>query len=65
VLAFIMGLGMFASSASIAKTVVIKDYGVTGDDLVDTVAITVWSILEMQLAYVSPLPSARIWSSDY
>ncbi|KAK0723634.1 hypothetical protein B0T21DRAFT_294158, partial [Apiosordaria backusii] len=50
VVAFIMGLGIFASSASIAKTFHVEDYGKTGDSLMDCVPITIWSMVEMQLA---------------
>lgn len=68
-LSFVMGLGILASSASIVKTTLVKNYGITGkyisflyeletcqltmivgDDLMDSVGITIWSILEMQLA---------------
>ena len=47
----VMSLGIIASVASIVKTTLVKDYGVTGDDLMDSVNITIWSILEVQLAY--------------
>ncbi len=53
-LAFVMGLGIFASSASIAKTFMIGSYGKTGDSLMDTVGLTTWSMVEAQLAYVPP-----------
>ncbi|KAK3367195.1 hypothetical protein B0T24DRAFT_635222 [Lasiosphaeria ovina] len=53
VLAFIMGLGLMASTASIYKTFKAKDYGVTGDTLMDTVQITLWSITEAQLAIIA------------
>jgi hypothetical protein len=49
-LAFVMGLGIVASSASIAKTVVVGSYGKTGDTLMDTVPLTTWSMVEAQLA---------------
>lgn len=45
-----MGLGIFASSACIAKAFHVKDYGKTGDSLMDCVPITIWSMVEMQLA---------------
>lgn len=45
-----MGLGIFATSASIAKTFMVESYGKTGDTLMDTIGITTWSMLEMQLA---------------
>ena len=48
-LSCVMCLGLLASTASIIKTTRVKDYGVTGDTLVDGVGITLWSILEMQL----------------
>lgn len=54
-LTVIMGIGLLASAASIAKTFRAKDYGATGDTLTDSVQLTVWSILESQLACV-PLP---------
>ncbi|KAK3342149.1 hypothetical protein B0T25DRAFT_464599 [Lasiosphaeria hispida] len=60
VLAFVMGLGLVASAASIAKTFKTKDYGLTGDTLRDSVGITIWSILEMQLAITaSCIPTLR------
>lgn len=49
-LAFVMGLGIVASSASIAKTFMVGSYGKTGDTLMDTVALTTWSMAEAQLA---------------
>jgi hypothetical protein len=49
-LGFVMGLGIFASSASIAKTFMIGSYGKTGDTLMDTVGLTTWSMVEAQLA---------------
>jgi len=51
-LSFVMCLGLLATVASIVKTTLVKDYGVTGDTLVDGVGITLWSIMEMQLGYV-------------
>jgi len=51
-----MGLGLIASAASIAKTTKVKDYGVTGDTLMDNVDITILSALEMKLAYVPSIP---------
>ncbi|KXX75412.1 hypothetical protein MMYC01_209499 [Madurella mycetomatis] len=53
VLAFVMGLGIFATSASIAKTFMVESYGKTGDTLMDTIGITTWSMLEMQLAIIA------------
>jgi hypothetical protein len=47
-----MGLGIFASSASIAKTFMVRSYGSTGDTLMDTVGITTLSMVEAQLACV-------------
>ena len=49
-LGFVMGLGLVASSASIAKTFAIGSYGATGDSMMDTVALTTWSMAEAQLA---------------
>ena len=51
-LAVMMGMGLLASAASIAKTFRAKDYGATGDVLMDSVQLTIWSILESQLACV-------------
>ena len=45
-----MGLGLAASAASVAKTTKIKDYGVRGDTLMDSVGITILSAVEKQLA---------------
>ncbi len=62
-ISFIMGLGLIASCASIYKTTLVKNYGVTGDTLVDGTSLTLCSFLEMQLGYVmirflilAPLP---------
>ncbi|KAK4149390.1 hypothetical protein C8A00DRAFT_18909, partial [Chaetomidium leptoderma] len=52
-LGFVMGLGIFASSASIAKTFMIGSYGKTGDTLMDTVGLTTWSMVEAQLAIIA------------
>jgi len=52
-LAFVMGLGVIASIASIVKTTLVKNYGITGDDLMDSVGITTWSVLEMQLGIIA------------
>ncbi|KAK0726104.1 hypothetical protein B0H67DRAFT_599025 [Lasiosphaeris hirsuta] len=60
VLAFVMGLGLVASAASITKTFMTKNYGIAGDTLRDSVGITIWSILEMQLAITaSCIPTLR------
>ncbi|KAK4171237.1 hypothetical protein QBC36DRAFT_340353 [Triangularia setosa] len=53
VVACIMGLGIFASSACIAKTFHVQDYGKTGDSLMDCVPVTIWSMVEMQLAIIA------------
>lgn len=45
----LMGLGLIASCASIYKTTLATSYGNTGDALRDSVGLTVWSILEMEL----------------
>jgi len=50
VLACVMGMGVIASAGSVAKTFRVKDYGVTGDTLMDSVMLTLWCVLEMQLA---------------
>ncbi|KAK4239504.1 hypothetical protein C8A03DRAFT_32456 [Achaetomium macrosporum] len=52
-LIFVMGLGIFASSASIAKLFMVGSYGSTGDTLMDTVALTTWSMVEAQLAIIA------------
>ncbi|KAH6855354.1 hypothetical protein B0I37DRAFT_302361 [Chaetomium sp. MPI-CAGE-AT-0009] len=52
-LGFVMGIGIFASSASIAKTFMIGSYGKTGDTLMDTVGLTTWSYVEAQLAIIA------------
>jgi hypothetical protein len=48
-----MGLGIFASSASLAKTFMVESYGKTGDSLMDTVGLTTFSMLELQLAIIA------------
>jgi hypothetical protein len=54
-----MGLGIFASIASIVKTTLIPYYGKSGNNLCDAGDITLWSTLEQQIgliaAYVPPL----------
>ena len=52
-LGFVMGLGIFASSASLAKTFMVESYGKTGDSLMDTVGLTTFSMLELQLAIIA------------
>ena len=47
--AVIMGLGIIASISSIYKTTLAKNYGITGDTLTDGIALTLWSVLEVQL----------------
>lgn len=49
----LMGLGIFASTASIVKTTLIPYYGKTGDNLWDAVDITLWSTLEQQLGLIA------------
>ncbi|KAH7026901.1 hypothetical protein B0J12DRAFT_722084 [Macrophomina phaseolina] len=48
-LACLMGLGLVASGASIYKTFLAKDYGVTGDTLRDAVGLALCSMMELQL----------------
>lgn len=52
-LACVMGLGVFGSSASVAKTFMVGSYGKTGDTLMDTVGLTTLSMLEQQLAIIA------------
>ncbi|OCL15018.1 hypothetical protein AOQ84DRAFT_279845 [Glonium stellatum] len=49
-LSCIMGLGLIASFGSIFKTTLVKHYGVTGDTLRDGVGLSIWSVMEVQLA---------------
>ncbi|KAH8880573.1 hypothetical protein GQ53DRAFT_669582, partial [Thozetella sp. PMI_491] len=56
----IMGLGIVASISSIYKTTLAKNYGVTGDTLTDGVALTIWSVLEVQLGMIAAcLPALK------
>ncbi|KAH7394672.1 hypothetical protein BKA66DRAFT_598817 [Pyrenochaeta sp. MPI-SDFR-AT-0127] len=48
-LACLMGLGLVASGASIYKTFLAKNYGVTGDTLRDAVGLALCSMIELQL----------------
>ncbi|KAF2269388.1 hypothetical protein CC78DRAFT_529175 [Lojkania enalia] len=52
-LSCLMGLGIFAAAASIVKTTLVKDYGVTGDSLWDAMDLTLWSILEEQSGIIA------------
>lgn len=49
VVSFVMGLGLFASAASICKIVAVTTDTPTGDGFVDGVNVTFWGILEIQL----------------
>jgi hypothetical protein len=49
----LMGLGIFASIASIVRTTLIPYYGKKGDDLWDAVDITLWSTLEQQIGLIA------------
>lgn len=49
----LMGLGVFASIASLVKTTLIPYYGKTGDNLWDAVDITLWSTLEQQIGMIA------------
>lgn len=50
VIMLVMGLGIFATGASIGRTFYTESYGKTDDTLMDTVGVTTWSMVEMQLA---------------
>ncbi|EKG14300.1 hypothetical protein MPH_08480 [Macrophomina phaseolina MS6] len=52
-LACLMGLGLVASGASIYKTFLAKDYGVTGDTLRDAVGLALCSMMELQLGILA------------
>lgn len=47
-----MGLGIFISSVSVAKTFMVGSYGKTGDTLMDTVGLATLSNIELQLAII-------------
>lgn len=53
ILSCLMGLGVFAATASIVKTTLVKNYGVTGDSLWDAIDLTLWSILEEQTGIIA------------
>ncbi|KAF2465221.1 uncharacterized protein BDR25DRAFT_91667 [Lindgomyces ingoldianus] len=53
VLSILMGLGVFAAAASIVKTTLVKNYGITGDSLWDAIDLTLWSILEEQTGIIA------------
>lgn len=53
VLSCLMGLGVFATAASIIKTTFVRNYGRTGDTLWDAVPLTLWSILEEQTGIIA------------
>ncbi|KAI1371303.1 hypothetical protein F4677DRAFT_464403 [Hypoxylon crocopeplum] len=42
----VLGLGIFASAASIVKTVYLTNYGKTGDVLWDSANLTIWNVVE-------------------
>jgi hypothetical protein len=53
VLSCLMGLGVFAATASIVKTTLVKHYGTTGDSLWDAIDLTLWSMLEVQTGIIA------------
>ncbi|KAF2191830.1 hypothetical protein K469DRAFT_654985 [Zopfia rhizophila CBS 207.26] len=53
ILSCLMGLGVFAATASIVKTTLVKTYGITGDTLWDSIDLTLWSILEEQMGIIA------------
>ena len=60
ILGLLMGIGLFASSASIAKAVAVQSYGQTSDSLSESISIGLWSCLEEQLALIAAcIPTLR------
>ncbi|KAL7268336.1 hypothetical protein RUND412_009040 [Rhizina undulata] len=49
----ILGLGIFASTASIVRMTFINNYGKTGDFLWDSTYITIWSIIEINIGIIT------------
>jgi len=53
VLGCLMGLGVFASAASIVKAVASADLGKTGDFSKEVISIGTWSCIEEQVAFIA------------
>lgn len=53
ILALLMGLGLFAAVTSIIKTTLVRTYGITGDNLWDSIDISLWSMLEEQTGIIA------------
>ncbi|KAI9760023.1 MAG: hypothetical protein M1840_002751 [Geoglossum simile] len=56
----IMGLGVFACAAAVAKTAYLPNYGKKGDFLWDSVEITIWTVTECNVGIIAAcVPSIK------
>lgn len=53
VIAILMGLGVFASAASIVKAVIAANFGKTDDPNLEGISIGTWSVVEEQVAFIA------------
>ncbi|KAF2703400.1 hypothetical protein K504DRAFT_473966 [Pleomassaria siparia CBS 279.74] len=65
VLTMLMGLGIFATAASVVKTTLVPHYGITGDSIYDAVDLTLWSMLELHSSSSSSSSSSNHNKNTY
>ncbi|KAK3986486.1 hypothetical protein QBC44DRAFT_333307 [Cladorrhinum sp. PSN332] len=53
VIAMLMGLGVFASAASIVKAVIAANFGRTDDPNLEGISMGTWSVVEEQVAFIA------------
>lgn len=53
VLCILMGLGVFATAASIFKTTLVRGYGKTSDSMWDSINLSMWSSIEEQIGIIA------------
>ncbi|KAM7214373.1 hypothetical protein V8F06_010211 [Rhypophila decipiens] len=60
IIGVLMGLGIFASAASIVKAVSVANFGMTGDPNKEGIAVGMWSCVEEQVAFIAAcIPTLR------
>ncbi|KAK0669830.1 hypothetical protein QBC41DRAFT_318941 [Cercophora samala] len=53
VIGLLMGLGIFASAASIVKAIMSANFGLTDDPNLEGIQVGSWSLVEMQVAFIA------------
>jgi hypothetical protein len=53
VVCILMGLGIFATAASIVKMIMVRQDGKTGDSMWDSIDLAMWSSIEEQIAIIA------------